>query len=196
MKWLKASASFFLLLVFLFLAQPTQATSFDLLGPTETLVRGQDVRFTINIDTQNQSMTSTQVGMTYDTQYLQYLNTVPGDTFTTISASEVESGKLVINGSKTTAYSGTGTFAYVNFKLIAQAPGSTEICALFAPTSTPVPTQPTSTSAPQPTALPKSGEVKPVYLAGFFGSLFLMLTLGIFIAGKSQPKTSTKHQAK
>ncbi len=164
-----------LFLFFSFLAKPTLATSFDLIGPTETLVRGQEVKFTINIDTENQSLTSTQIGLTYDTQYLEYLNTIPGNTISAISATTEEDGKVIISGLNQTPYSGSGVFAYVTFKLIAEAPGSTEICTLFSPSTTPT---------VQPTALPKSGENFHSIFIFTLGVILVLPTLGILVADK------------
>ena len=142
-------ASFF---VFLLLAQTSFAVTFDLIAPSGTLERGQDVKFTINIDTESKSYTSTKIGMTYDTKYLEYVSVSAGNTFTTVSAEPQTGGKLIISASSTSGFSGAGTFAYVTFKLIAASAGSTQLCALFNPET------PTATLAPNaPTALPTSG---------------------------------------
>lgn len=155
MKLIKQAFSFFItFFVFLLLAKNSFAVTFDLIAPDGELTRGQDIKFTINIDTEGKSYTSTSIGMTYDTQYLEYVSVAAGNTFTTVSANPQGTGKLVISGSSTSGYTGAGTFAYVTFKLIAASAGSTELCALYnpeTPTSTPQP----STAAP--TALPTSG---------------------------------------
>ncbi len=140
--------------VFLMLAPATFAVTFDLIAPSGTLTQGQDIKFTINIDTETKSYTSTKIGMTYDTQYLEYVSVSAGNTFTTVSAEPQAGGKLIISASSTNGYSGSGTFAYVTFKLIATAPGSTQLCALYNP-DTPTPTSAPTT--PIPTALPTSG---------------------------------------
>lgn len=179
------------------------ATTFDLIAPTEQLVRGQDVKFTINIDTEGKSLSSTSVGMTYETQYLEYVSTTPGNTFTTISADVQDVGKLLITGSSTTPYSGAGTFAYVTFKLIATSSGSTQLCALFSPstpTATPGPSAtpgPTATpgpsptpggptSPPAPTSLPKTGESDSTVQGAILASLFFAAAgVGLFVFKKT-----------
>lgn len=174
------------------------ATTYDLIAPSGQLVRGQDIRFTININTEGKSLSSSAIGMTYDTQYLEYVSVSAGDTFTTVSADVQGGGKLIITGSSTTPYSGTGTFAYVTYKLIATASGSTQLCVLFnptsstptpAPTSTPVPGAPTSTPVPgvtyAPTSLPKTGESGPMTKGILLGSsLFILATAGFFVFKK------------
>ncbi len=159
------------------------ATTFDLIAPSsDQLVRGQNVKFTVNIDTGGQSLSSTSIGMTYETQYLEYVSTIPGNTFTTVSTDVQGSGKLVISGSSTTPYSGSGTYAYVTYKLIATAPGSTQLCALFNPSS-PTPT-PVLTSPPVPTTLPKSGETKSVSQGIILATFFLIMAAGGFFVLK------------
>lgn len=189
-----------LILGVLIIPNSVSATTFDLIAPTEQLVRGQNVKFTVNIDTQGQSLSSTSVGMTYETQYLEYVSTVPGNSFTTVSADVQSGGKLLITGSSTAPYSGTGTFAYVTFKLIATGPGSTQLCALFNPAETPTatpqpnytpyptspPGQPTytpyPTSPPVPTSLPKTGESNSTVQGIILASLFFVVAAGGFIA--------------
>lgn len=192
-----------LISVFLFLLTlvtiPTSvlATTYDLVAPSGQLVRDQNVQFTININTESKSLASSAIGMTYDTQYLEYVSVSPGDTFTTVSTDVQAGGKLIITGSSTTPYSGSGTFAYVTFKLIATSSGSTQLCVLFnptsstptpAPTSTPVPGAPTSTPVPgvvAPTSLPKTGESKPMTNGIVLGSsLFVLAAAGFFIFKK------------
>lgn len=169
------------------------ATTFDLIAPAEQLVRGQNVKFTVNIDTEGKSLSSISIGMTYETQYLEYVSTVPGNSFTTVSTDVQSGGKLLITGSSTTPYSGSGVFAYVTFKLIATAPGSTQLCALFNPASstpTPGPTAtpgPTSTpggptSPPVPTSLPKTGESSSTVQGIILAALFFIVAAGGFIA--------------
>lgn len=158
---------------FMFYASSTYALTFDLVGPTGQLTRGQDVVFKININTEEKSLSTASVGMTYETQYLEYVSTAPGDSFTTVSANVLaEGGKLVITGTSTTPYSGSGTFANVTFKLIATEAGSTELCALYNPETTP--TLPVPTSPPAPTALPKTGEGESTAQGVILASLFFV----------------------
>jgi len=174
-----------ILTVFLFLGilifpNSALATTFDLIAPSGELVRGQEVKFTINIDTEGKSLSSTSIGMTYETQYLEYVSTAPGNTFTTVSADVQSSGKLIISGSSTTPYSGSGTYAYVTFKLIATGPGSTQLCALFNPAETPTSTP----SVLQPTALPKSGEARSTFQGVVLAAFFLITAAGGFFVFK------------
>ena len=144
----------FLLTIFI-VPNSVSAITFDLIAPSGQLQRGQDIKFTINVDTEGKSSTSTRIGMTYDTKYLEYISVSAGNTFATISGC-----------------SGSGAFAYVTFKLIATAPGSTQLCALFNPAeSTPTPI---ATSPPLPTALPTSG-VNGNFVQIAFGLIFLIL---------------------
>jgi len=151
---------YFFLLPKLFSA-PVLAVKYSLVAPSGTLTRGQTIRFTINIDTQGATVTSGQIGMTYETQYLQYVSVTPGSAATSVSASQMGDGKIVFSGSNTSGFSGQGIFAYVDFTLIAQSSGSTELCVLWAPSVTPTPTTaPTGiapTSPPAVTALPTTG---------------------------------------
>ncbi len=174
---------------FVFYTLPVNALTYDLIAPTEQLVRGQDVKFAINIDTEGKSLSSTSIGMSYETQYLEYVSTAPGNSFTTVAADVQGTGKLVLTGSSSSAYSGSGVFAYVTFKLIATSAGSTQLCTLYnpqtptstpAPTATPVPGQPTS--PPAPTALPKTGESKPAVQGIMLASIFFSVAgIGILV---------------
>lgn len=176
----KILQSLVLFFVFLFMAETTQALTFDLIAPTEQLQSGQNVRFTVNITTEGKSYTSTKIGMTYDTQYLEYVSVSAGNTFTTVTSDPQGEGRLIISGNSATGYSGSGTFAYVTFKIIAAGPGSTELCALFnpdTPTNTPAP--------PPPTALPTSGTVGNFKYGLALGLVFLALAGGGFVVFKN-----------
>ena len=189
--------AFFFSFGLMFAPTSVLAIAFDLIAPTEQLVRGQDVIFTINIDAEGKSLSSTSVGMTYETQYLEYISTTPGNTFTTVSADVQDVGKLLITGSSTVPYSGAGTFAYVTFKLIATSSGSTQLCALFSPstpTATPGPSptlgpSPTPggpTSPPVPTSLPKTGESGSTVQGAILASLFFVAAgVGLFVFKKT-----------
>lgn len=176
-----------LILGVLIIPDSVLATTFDLIAPSGELIRGQEIKFTINIDTEGKSLSSTSIGMTHQSQYLEFVSVLPGNTFTTVSADVQGGEKLIITGSSTTPYSGSGVFAYVTYKLIATGPGSTELCALFnpaeTPTATPQPTsspQPTSPPGqptytpypPQPTPLPKAGGSRSTTQGAIIASLF------------------------
>ncbi|MDO8610630.1 MAG: cohesin domain-containing protein [bacterium] len=152
----------FVIFLFIFICiaipQKTLALSYDLIPPSGTLNRGDDVQFTMTVNTDGQSVSSAQIGMTYDATLLQYVSTTLGDTFTTVDANTSEGGKIIFNASNTAGFNGTGNFAVVTFKIIASASGKTDICVLFNPSTTPT-SSPQTTKAPQtqPTALPQTG---------------------------------------
>lgn len=164
---------------FFLITESVSALTFDLIAPSGQLVRGQDVKFTINIDTEGKAYSSTQIGMTYETQYLEYVSVSVGNTFSTVSANPQAGGKLLISGSSASGYSGSGVFAYVTFKLIATSAGSTQLCALYNPDVTPTP-PPAATSAPLPTALPTSGNTSGVGKGLALGLIFFVLAGGGF----------------
>ena len=143
------------ILCFMFYVSSAHALTFDLIAPSGELIRGQETKFTINIDTEGRSFTSTQIGMTYDVNFLEYVSTSPGSTFTTVAADPQDGGKIIITGSSTSGYTGSGSFAFVTFRIIAQSPGSTQLCALYNPTN-PTPTS-LPPGVPTPTSLPRSG---------------------------------------
>lgn len=158
--------------------------SFSITPPQGTLTRGQNVDFTITVDTQGQTISSTTVGMTYDAQILQYISTTPGDAFSTVNAETQDGGKIVFNGTHAGGYSGTGTFAVVTFKLIATSSGSTQLCVLYNPETTPAPPNPTS--APLPTALPKTGSTNQTAQGAIISfGLLLILTSGFMLINKT-----------
>ena len=169
----KLHVFFFLIIInivlFAIAASPVKAISYDLVAPTGQLQRGQEVQFTISIDTEGQTITSTQIGMTYQADLLQYVSATPGDTFDSITTNTQEEGKLIFTATKDGGFSGSGTFATVTFKLIATAPGTAELCVLFNPENTPAPAQPIA----QPTALPQTGSVDQTGKGVFFGLILL-----------------------
>jgi len=183
-------AIFIFLFFFFILPQQTFATRYDLSAPTDTLTRGQPVQFTVSIDTQSQSISTGQIGMTFDTQYLQYTSAVPGDAMSQISVDTTQTGKLVLTGTNPNGFSGTGNFAVITFNLVAQAAGSTELCTLFAPAA--APTAPPVTGAPRPTRLPKSGVNDMGNFAGLAGLALVVITSGVLFSMKLQEKRSFK----
>ncbi len=173
---------------FAFYASSAFALTFDLVAPTEQLTSGQDVKFTVNINTEGSSLSTSTIGMTYETQYMEYISVTPGDTFTTVSADVQGDGKFIITGTSTTPYSGSGVFAYVTYKLIATGPGSTKLCALYnpqaSPTPTPVPAGPTS--PPAPTALPQTGQGNSTVQGAILASLFFIAAgISLFVFKKT-----------
>ncbi len=157
-----------LLLFFLFFPKKTLATSFDLYASTpEPYNRGQEITFTITINTDGATLKNTAIGMTYDTQYLELINTIPGPTFSTITTDNLGNGKLVFYGQSSTGFSGQGKYVDVVFKLIAQAPGSTQLCVLWSPETTPT-LQPTTTPKP-----PQSGDGEKVLILSLIGGTMI-----------------------
>jgi hypothetical protein len=113
-------------------------------------------------------MTTTAIGMTFDTQFLEYISTDPGTTFPSVTADLQGTSQMVITGTSANGFSGSGSFAIITFKIIAAGPGSTSLCTLFnpaTPTSTPTtaPTTPPSgpTSTPTPTITPGGPTLTP-----------------------------------
>jgi hypothetical protein len=171
---------------FIFYVSPANALTFDLVAPSGELVSGQDVKFTVNINTEGKSMTNTAIGMTYETQYLEYVSVVPGDSFTTVSADVQGDGKLILTGTSTTAYSGSGVFGYVTYKLIATGPGSTKLCALYNPQTPTATPPPGPTSPPAPTALPNTGQGDSTVQGALLASIFFVAAgVSLFVFKKT-----------
>lgn len=118
------------------------ATTFDLVPPSGALSRGQNITFTININTEGVAVTSIQSGLTYDATLLQYVSVTAGAAMSSVVADTTTygTGKVLFTGTNNTGYNGTGVFATVVFTIIAQSSGSTEICTLWRPEITPTPT--------------------------------------------------------
>lgn len=149
---------FYFLSALIFFVRPSFATQFDLIPPSGTLQRGQDITFTINIDTEGTSLTSIQSGLTYDSTLLQYVSVTAGAAMNSVvgDTSTYGTGKVLFTGSNTAGFNGTGVFATVVFTIIAQSSGSTEICTLWLPEPTPTiaPTSPPSYTPPAVYATP------------------------------------------
>ncbi|MCX7880964.1 MAG: cohesin domain-containing protein [Patescibacteria group bacterium] len=174
---------FFLFLIFFFyLPCSVKAVKFDLIAPNPPengFFRGDTIRFTINIDTKGASLNTTQIGMTYKTQYLEYVSVTPGEAMTSVTAENLGEGKLLFSGNNNSGFSGQGTFAYVDLKIIAQAPDETELCVLWAPSSTPSPQNtpsPQATNPPQPT----TGIIKS-NISAFLGTAFIFFSIYIIM---------------
>jgi LPXTG-motif cell wall-anchored protein len=203
-------SSLFVFLVALFMnINPVFATNFDLIPPAGTLERGQDITFTINIDTEGVAVTSIQSGLTYDSQLLQYVSVTAGAAMTSVVADTTThgTGKVLFTGANAAGFNGTGVFATVVFKIIAQSAGSTEICSLWlpTPTATPGPTSviptspPVPTLPPQPTALPQTGITDSRNTAVVVAFAFVAAAGGVFYLSQKQkyslPHPSKKHIA-
>ncbi|PJE63643.1 hypothetical protein COU89_02185 [Candidatus Roizmanbacteria bacterium CG10_big_fil_rev_8_21_14_0_10_45_7] len=141
--------SVFLLFVvigfFLFIVAPSAyATSYTIVGPSGQLVRDQEYDFTVNVNTDGATMTTGTAQVTYQSQYLQYVSTTPGSFFGTVDATP-GTGTVQLVGTNTAAKSGSGSFAVIRFKLIADSPGSTELCTVAeVPGTTPTTVVPTT----------------------------------------------------
>lgn len=145
---------FILCTLFVFVS-PSFATKFELIPPSGDLQRGQDITFTINIDTEGTSITTIQSGLTYDSTLLQYVSVTAGAAMSSVVADTTTygTGKILFTGTHDTGFNGTGVFATVVFTIIAQSSGSTEICTLWLPEATPTPA-PSPTIGPSPTLGP------------------------------------------
>lgn len=194
---------FFIICSFFLLPPQTLAnTSFNLIPPSGSLSRNQSVQFIIEIDTQNQPVKSIQIGLTYQTQYLQYLSMTPGEAMTQVTVQDLGGGKLLFSGSNPSGFSGKGNFVYVNFKIIADAPGVSELCAFWTPSTTPTvtptpqPGTPTATPIPvnNPTALPRSGNMTDAQNGGLFGISFLVFAGLLFIASRNTSFLKSKNK--
>jgi len=186
---------------------PTFATKFDLVPPSGTLQRGQNITFTINIDTEGTAITTIQSGLTYDSTLLQYVSVTAGAAMNSVVADTTTygTGKVLFTGTSNAGYNGTGVFATVVFTIIAQSSGSTEICTLWLPEATPTPAPsptigpsptPGPTLPPQPTALPVTGTTNTRNTAILFAVTFLVVAGGIFYLSQRQkyviPHSSSK----
>jgi len=195
-----------LIFVFFFLfTKPALAIKYELIAPTGELDINQEIAFTINIDTENASLTAGQIGMTYDTASLQYLTTTPGQAMPAVSTSDLGGGKLLFSGTNNNGYTGKDVFATVNFKIIAQQDGSTELCVLWAPSTTPTvgptatPGGPTSTTAPQTTSLPTSGSLTNSIFGTSLALLFFVGAFNLYLLSKNslfEKKPVKKHSPK
>jgi len=170
--------------IFLLNGRTVAATAFELIAPSETLTRGQEVQFTINIDTEGASVSSTQVGLTYDTQYLQYVSSVPGETMNSVTVTDLGSGKILLSGVNSGGYNGSGVFATVTFTLIATSAGETTLCTLWAPTPTTATTTTATTAVP--TQLPVSGAITKTYFGLGAGALLLLAAGANLVLGKKR----------
>jgi len=175
---------FIIFLGFFFIAVSVNAIDISTEAPQEQLVRGQVFDWKVNIDTQGESITKQEFYFTYETQYLELQGTLySGGFFDNVSYSQVESGKLYVVGESSTAKSGSGVVAVAKMKIIASAPGTSQLCAVLPitptptgqPTATPAPTSPYATSTPRPTVLPTSGGGGQLLSFAFFGLIFLAL---------------------
>jgi len=173
----------FLLFIF-FSPKKSFATRYNLVLPSGTFERGQNYDFTINIDTQGATVNSGAIGVSYDTQYLEYVSVTAGETMTEVSSSPAGDGRLILNGTNSNGFNGTGIFAKITFKLIAQAPGETEICVLWSPEEQPTPTPTTISKPPQVTSLPTSGNMRKTVLGIILGTLFFFTFGSFFILNK------------
>lgn len=140
-----------------FVVKSAHAVFYGITGPSGEVVRGQEYEWTVTVNTQGQAMTQAVAAVTFDSQVLQYVSTTPGDFFNSVSSSP-STTTVVLTGTNLSAKSGTGTFAKVKFKLIATAPGSTELCTV-APVTTPTPAPTTPPSVLTATPVPPTAVV-------------------------------------
>lgn len=175
--YIKKLLGFLLLLtVFCTVVSSAQAVSYSLFPPTNALTQGGQAQFVITIDSQGQSVSNGQVGLTYDTSVLQYQSTSPGASMSSVEVSQIGTGTLLLNGANGSGFSGTGDFATVTFTIIATSSGSTQLCALFTPSGTPVPTTPAGVV---PTSLPQTGSVSYTQSIALAGVVLLVIFVGV-----------------
>jgi hypothetical protein len=142
-------------LISLFLVPKALATPSVMIEDiTEQLVRGEEYNFVVTIDTLNDSIDTISSGFTYETEYLQLVSVTNGNFFDSTTYTEESTGEIILTGTSTEAKSGSGTFAIVRLKLIADSAGSSTLCSIVSitPTATPGPTTPpgtTPTTAPE-----------------------------------------------
>ena len=178
------------------------AITYDLFAPQGQLQRGQTVQFTININTEGSTVTTGEIGASYETPYLEYLGITPGPAMTSVVATPQGSGSFLVTGTNTAGFNGNDVFAIIDFRLIADSPGSSVLCVLWAPETSPTPPNPTagptnppgSTPSPTvirptssvriPTALPKTGINEPKNFASLAGGFFLLTALSFLILKK------------
>jgi uncharacterized protein YggU (UPF0235/DUF167 family) len=146
------------------------ASSFSLVAPSGQLSRGQDVQFTINIDTAGETIDAAAMALRYDTAYLKYVGIQPGDATTSVSGTESSSGVVNIEA-QSSAFSGTGTFAVITFNIIAEQSDSTQLCSISSATTTPTNSGSTTGgststgSSARVSTLPQSGAAETTLLA-------------------------------
>ena len=155
-RFRKIAVFFVILLVTYLFARPAYAIQFGLTAPSGTLTRGQEVDFIVTIDTQGDTVKNKSIGLTYKTEFLQYIRTSNGNTMDSVTDETKGTNELIITGTSATGFKGSGQFAKVTFKLIADSPGSAEGLCTFAPSQPSVTTAPTSSTSPAPTSPPAS----------------------------------------
>lgn len=184
----KAVRMFFLFwIVSCFFPRGVSALGFTLIDPEGPFSRGQEVKVTVMINAQGETLTSVSVDLKYDTSFLEYRGVEAGDFFPTVTDTPLGSGLVRVTGtvgSGGAGKTGQGTFAYLIFKIAYDASGSTEFCSIVnipspAPSATPIPR---TSSSPYPTGspgvpLPTGTIVLPP--TGNQGSLLILSLLGI-----------------
>ncbi len=167
--------------IFISYLKPALAVSYSLVAPSETLTRGETYTFTINIDTDDATITTGEIGMTYESEYLEYVSTTPGAAMDSVTTTQNNTETLTLTGTNSDGFNGSSVFAYVKFKLIAASAGSTTLCALWVPSGTPTPTPTGTTSTNEPTStpavtsLPTSGATGKGTLATYLGIAFVVV---------------------
>lgn len=205
---MKQTATILLLILsvfFLSLLWPIKAlaVSFFLTEPEPPFSQDQEIEYTININTQGETLTSIEAEMIFDTDYLEYISTTAGAIFPNVSADEIESGILQISATVNPGdpgVTGTGTFAVVRYRLTGSPQDDVELCAVtvVTPTPSPSPTTPPSqptpttslevtntpipTTPPQPTSPPPTTPVTTLPRTGTMENIIIIATLGLFFA--------------
>ncbi len=180
------------------LPSSVSAVTYDLIAPDGVLTRGQDVHFIVKIDSEGTPITSATVGMTYESQYLQFVSATPGDAMTAVTTTQPDGSTLLLTGTNNSGFNSAGVFADVTFKLIAQAAGTTKLCTLFSPGTTPTlaPTVPPQPATPKPTLI-VSGTPGNTGFISLIGTALLFTSLISYGVSKKlkfvRPKRSKKN---
>lgn len=138
-------------------ATPTQQPQGSLTGlfisgptPGSPLRKDQIVQFALTADTGGSTVRTANGGITYQTQYIQFLNVQAGSAFPTVTQDTSVPGTVMLNFSNPDGFSGTGVVAILTFRIVSDVPGSTQLCSTFIPSPTPT-NSPTPTDSPTPT---------------------------------------------
>lgn len=166
------------------------ATKFSLSLPPGPFNRDQVIQATVNIDAEGLALTSATTLVHYDTNYLEYQSTSLGTFFPRIAAVKAGPDIVQITGSVSSGdagKSGTGIFAKINFKIIAEAAGSTTFCTILSISPTPAVASPTPIATPRltvaPTSPPEATAVPEVPLTGHVENLIFLILAGIIFLG-------------
>lgn len=188
-------AIIFIFLTFFF-TEKVSATRFTIVAPTGTLQSGTQVPFTINIDTEGTTLTTTQTDVQLNPTYIQFQGVTPAALFPTLAVSNPSADTVRIAGTVETGTSGvngTGTFATMIARMTATSSGTTTLASIVSlPTLTLTPTTPiTPTTVIYPTntpvvntpppisELPRTGTTENITMGIGIGIIFVLSGLSL-----------------